>query len=89
MKTAFRLVTILAMCFCCVACQTTPKGKALTEMTDEEKRAVYLNGPIQAPQKEHHGSKTALAVVGAILLAMPIMVMAGLAGSGAQIHTGK
>jgi hypothetical protein len=89
MKRLFRLIVILVMCFSCVACQTTPKTKPLTEMTDEEQRAVYMNGPIATPQKEHHALNTALGVVCAILIAIPIVYVTNLAASGKQVHVGK
>lgn len=89
MKTPFRLITILVMCFSCMACQTTSKTKPLTEMTNEEQRAVYMNGPITTPQKEHSIAKTTLMIVCGALILIPIVYVTGLAASGKQIHVGK
>ena len=89
MKHPFRLIVILFMCFSCVACQTTPKTKPLAEMSDEERRAVYMYGPISPPKKEHSIAKTTFMVVGGTLLLIPLILVMSIATPGNQIHVGK
>ena len=89
MKYYFRLFVIVTMCLTCVACQAVPKTKPLTEMSTEEKQAVYMYGPVSSPKQEHPALKKALVITGVILLAIPLGILTGFAASEKQIHVGK
>ena len=89
MKNCFRIFVIVTMCLTCVACQTVPKSKPLTEMTTEEKQAAYIYGPVSPPKEEHHALNKALVITGVILVALPLAILTGYAASGKQIHVGK
>lgn len=89
MKNHFRLIVILVMCFCCVACQSTPRAKVMREMTDGGNRPVYQSGPITPPKEDHRIAKKTFMIIGGIILVMPFAIVMGLAASGQQIHAGK
>jgi hypothetical protein len=65
----------------------------MTEMTDDEKKAVYMYGPIGRPKKNDSRLKKALVVTGAVLLIIPIGFLissaAQAAREGKQVHAGK
>jgi hypothetical protein len=84
MKNHFRLLLVMVMCVSCVACQTTPRSKPLTEMSDAEKKAVYMYGPVGTPKKEHSSTKKALAITAAVVVTIPLIIWAGLAASGSK-----
>ena len=89
MKRYTSKTVLIFVCVACVACQSAPKTKPLTEMTDDEKRAVYMYGPISAPQEEHKGISKALVVTGEILLLIPMGYLLGMAAASQQVHTSK
>jgi len=89
MKYCFRIFVIVTLCLTCVACQTTPQSKPLTEMSTDEKQAAYMYGPVSSPKQEHHALKKALVITGVILVALPIAILTGFAATGKQIHVGK
>ena len=66
-----------------------PKTKPVAEMTDEEKKTVYMYGPISTPPKEHPYLKKALVITGVVLVTIPIAFLIGAAAEGKQVHVGK
>ena len=61
-----------------------PKSKPLTELSDAEKRAIYVNGPVGTPEKEHHAWKKALYITCGVLVTVPLIILTGLAHSGSE-----
>jgi hypothetical protein len=59
-------------------------------MTEEEKKAVYMYGPISAPPKEHPRLKKALVITGIVLITLPVAFLIGsvteAAREGKQVH---
>lgn len=93
LKFCVRKAVLVLVCFSCVACQSTPKTKPLTEMSDEEKKAVYMYGPVGDAPKEKSHVKKALTTTGAVLLILPFVLLIGYvtnaAAEGKQVHVGK
>lgn len=93
MKNCFQKVILTVICIACAACQNVPKSKPIAEMTEDEKKAAYMYGPISTPPKEHPHLKKALIVTSAVLISIPLIILIGsvteAAREGKQVQIGK
>lgn len=85
MNHPFRVAILTVTCFACVAGQTAPKGRPLTELSDDEKRALYMNGPVgAAPIEEKKFWKKTVVITTTVCVLVPLIVLQSLALSDAR-----
>jgi len=91
MKYSLRIFVIVLACFACVACQTAPKPKPLTELSDAERIEMYRYGalPIKNTKQKSEDRNSAAIATGEFFLYLPLLVWYCLAGGGGQISVGK
>jgi hypothetical protein len=79
----------LALWFACTACRTAPHGKPLTEMTEAEQIAYNQHAPMDEPREKGTDFVDVVAMVGAVVIIIPVFLWQSSAWGGAQISTGK
>lgn len=89
MKTVTPFLVMLSLMFVATGCQTAPEP-APRELTEEEQRALFVNGP-QVPlhQSKSWDWEEIGKTTGLVILAIPIVALVGLCESNAHFSTGK
>lgn len=91
MRRGLHIVFLLMLCLALSACQTAPRGKPLTELTEAEQIAYNQHAPLEKPQAPGSRIEAAdvMKTIGAIIVFIPVLMWESLAWSGAQFSTGK
>ena len=84
------LFVALLMCGC-AGCQTAPKGKPLTELTEAQQIEMYKYAPLAEAGKSPPDLGDILKTTGTIIICIPVALFYSMAQSGytGQIHIGK
>ncbi|HEY9248737.1 MAG TPA: hypothetical protein VIO38_06380 [Rariglobus sp.] len=83
------IAVLLAWSLIGTGCQTAPKGKPLTELTEAEQVAYNQTAPMGKPGEPGVEFEDVLKTAGAVMVFLPILVWESLAWGGTQISTGK
>lgn len=71
------------------ACQTAPKPKPLSELSEAEQIERFKYAPVNKPAEAGYNWDNIYRDTAMVLLAIPVIVVQGLAASGAHFSTGK
>ena len=89
MKRAVSTALAIAVVFLGTACHTAPKAKPLTELTEEQQLQMYMYAPAALPEKKGYDWDNIYRDTTLVLLCIPLLVIEGLAQSGAHFSSGK
>ena len=79
----------MLMCALCTGCQTAPKARPLTELSDAELIEIAKYGPVEKPREKKYDWSNALKTVALVIIFLPVAAGYSLAESGSQISAGK
>ena len=71
------------------ACQTAPKPKPLSELSEAEQIEMFKYAPVDKPAEKGYDWDNIYRDTAMVLLAIPVVAVHCLAASGAHFSTGK
>ena len=89
MKYCVYYFLIILMCIICTGCQTAPKTKPLTELSDAELIEIAKYGPVEKPKEKEYNWTDVFKTIGLVIVFLPVMAVESLAAAGSQISVGK